>query len=152
MNRIQRAVAVFGGSFCEEREYQIAREIGRRLAREDVAVICGGGAGVMEAVCRGAMEEGGLTIGILPGSDAAEANAFVTIPIVTGLGIARNSIIARSAPVCLALFGKYGTLSEIGYALQLNKPVICLGRWQKIDGVIPINNAEEAVQEIKKLL
>lgn len=144
-----KTIAVFGGSRCSEQEYEISRAMGQILARENIAIICGGGSGIMEAVCRGAREEEGLTIGILPGNDPSEANDFIKIPIATGMGIARNSIIVRSAPVCLALFGAYGTLSEIAYGLQLGKPVVCMGRWSEIEGVIPATNLQQAIREIQ---
>jgi uncharacterized protein (TIGR00725 family) len=83
----------------------------------------------MEAACRGAVSEGGLTVGILPGNDRTEANAYVQIPIITGIGYARNSIVVKSAQAVIAIGGSYGTLTEIGYALLNGIPVIGLNTW-----------------------
>lgn len=142
---MQKLIAVIGGSHCSPEDYSIAEEVGKLLARKNVTVICGGMFGVMEAVCKGANEAGGVTIGILPGDNPADANKYVTIPIVTGMGIARNIIIVRSAAACIAINGKYGTLSEIAYALQLGKPVVTLNSWDEIPGTTPSSSAEDAV-------
>ena len=84
----------------------------------------------MEAACRGAKAEGGTTVGVLPGMDRQEANAYVDIPIVTGLGEARNAIVVRTADVVIAVSGGYGTLSEIGLALKMGRPVVGLDTWE----------------------
>ena len=107
----------------------------------------------MEAVCRGAASQGGTTIGILPGNDRHEANAYVTIPIVTGMGYARNAIVAKSAQAVIAIGGSYGTLSEIAYALQSDIPVIGLGTWSlsragvEDKSIIAANSPAEAVEK-----
>ncbi len=106
----------------------------------------------MEAVCKGAQGSGGQTIGILPGSNAKEANSYVDVPIVTGLGEARNAIVVRSGQAVIAIGGGYGTLSEIGFALKFAVPVIALNTWelckagQSVDVLIQAKNAEQAVQ------
>jgi len=142
---MQKLIAVIGGSSCSPEDYSLAEKVGRLLAKKDIGIICGGMSGVMEAVCKGAHEAGGITIGILPGNDPADANQYVAIPIVTGMGISRNIIIVRSADACIAISGKYGTLSEIAYALQLGKPVITLNSWNEIPGTTPSSSAEDAV-------
>ncbi len=107
----------------------------------------------MEAACRGAKSAGGLTIGILPGDNRHSANPYVDIPIVTGMGYARNVIIARSAQAIIAVDGSYGTLSEIAHALQSGVPVIGLGTWslslqgQQDSSVIPAQSSGEAVEK-----
>ena len=131
----------------------MAEEVGRGLAEQGVALICGGLGGVMEAACRGARSAGGLTIGILPGDNRHAANSYVDIPIVTGMGYARNVIIARSAQAIIAVDGSYGTLSEIAHALQSGVPVIGLGTWslslhgQQDNSVIPAQSSGEAVKK-----
>jgi hypothetical protein len=100
------------------------------LAEAGVVLICGGGDGVMAAACRGARAAGGLTIGILPGGSQAEANPDVVIPILTGLGEARNLIIVRTSRAVIAVGGEFGTLSEIAFALKLGRPVIGLRTWE----------------------
>jgi uncharacterized protein (TIGR00725 family) len=119
-------------------------------------LICGGLTGVMEEAARGAREEGGLTIGVIPGDDPRQANRYIDIPIVTGMGYARNIIIVRSARAVIAIGGSYGTLSEIAYALNLGVPLIGLGTWDiaKIDGdetrMVMVKTPEEAVEEALK--
>ncbi len=150
MNHPQKLIAVIGGSQCSTEDYSIGVQVGKLLAERGVGIVCGGMFGIMEAVCKGASEAGGLTIGILPGSDPGEVNEFVKIPIATGMGIGRNIIIVRSAAACIAINGKYGTLSEIAYALQLQKPVVTLNSWDKIPNTIPASTAEEAVDIVMK--
>lgn len=145
MNHSQKLIAVIGGSQCSTEDYVLGEEVGQLLAEKGAAVICGGLSGIMEAACKGAVKADGVTIGILPGNDPAEANQFVTIPIATGMGIGRNIIIVRSAGACIAIDGQYGTLSEIAYALQLQKSVITLNSWNQIPGTIQASTAEEAV-------
>ncbi|MCS7261348.1 MAG: TIGR00725 family protein [Anaerolineae bacterium] len=123
-------VAVVGSALCSPHEMKLAEAVGRVLAEAGATLICGGGSGVMEAACRGAKQANGLTIGILPGFHASDANPFVDIPIVTGLGEARNVIIVRTAQVVIAVGGEFGTLSEIAFALKLGRPVIGLETWE----------------------
>jgi uncharacterized protein (TIGR00725 family) len=146
-----------GGSSAEETRF--AEEVGRELARRGVTLICGGLEGVMEAACRGATSEGGVTIGILPGNNRDNANPYVRIPIVTGMGYNRNAIVAKSGQAVIAVGGSYGTLSEIAYALQNDIPVIGLGTWSLArDGVVdrsiitardPLDAVEKALSSIK---
>ena len=125
----RKLVAVIGGGQCSREESRLAEKVGRELARHGAILVCGGLGGVMEAACRGASAEGGVTIGILPGDNRHLANPYVQIPIVTGLGYARNAIVAKSAQAVIAVGGAYGTLSEIAHALQNNIPVIGLSTW-----------------------
>jgi hypothetical protein len=98
----------------------------------------------MEAACRGAKEAGGLTVGILPGSDRSQANPFVDVVLPTGLGEARNALVVGAADVVIAVGGGYGTLSEIALALKAGKRVIGLGTWE-IEGVTAVEGPEAAV-------
>jgi len=125
----KRLIAVIGGGQCSEEEARLAEEVGRELARRGAVLVCGGLGGVMEAACRGASAAGGLTIGILPGDGPKDANPYVQIPIVTGMGYARNVVVVKSAGAAIAIGGSYGTLSEIGHALQNGIPVIGLNTW-----------------------
>ena len=122
-------ISVIGAGSPSARGAELAEEVGRELARRGVSVACGGLGGVMEAVCRGAKAEGGTTIGILPGNDPAAANAYVDIPIVTGIGFARNVIVVKTGRAVIAVDGAYGTLSEIGHALGDGIPVVGLESW-----------------------
>ncbi|MDP2916523.1 MAG: TIGR00725 family protein [Dehalococcoidia bacterium] len=146
-------IAVIGGSQCNADEARMAEKVGRGLAKRGAVVVCGGLSGVMEAACRGAQAEGGLTIGILPGDSRHSANPYVQLPIVTGMGYARNVIVVKSAQAVIAIGGSYGTLSEIAHALQSGIPVIGLNTWScareespdKL--VIPATDPEDAVNK-----
>jgi uncharacterized protein (TIGR00725 family) len=121
-----------------------AAEVGRLLAERGAVVVCGGRGGAMEAACRGAKKAGGLTVGILPGSDRSEANPYVDVVLPTGLGEARNALVVGAADVVIAIGGGYGTLSEIALALKARKRVIGLGTWE-IEGVTAAESPEAAV-------
>ncbi|RKX71024.1 TIGR00725 family protein, partial [candidate division WOR-3 bacterium] len=114
-------------------------------------LICGGMGGVMEAACKGAREAGGLTIGILPGNSIESANPYVDIPIATGFGEARNVIITRTAQALIAIDGKYGTLSEIAFAIIFRKPVIGINTWDIRAPIKKVADAESAVELAFKL-
>ncbi len=122
-------VAVCGPNEATEEEVALAEELGERLARGGATIVCGGREGVMAAVCRGAKRAGGTTIGILPGTDPAAANAWVDYPICTGIGEARNAVVVATGRVVIAVGGGLGTLSEIALALKLGRPVIGLRTW-----------------------
>jgi uncharacterized protein (TIGR00725 family) len=138
-------IAVIGGSVCSQEEYAMAEQVGRLIAQNGAMLVCGGMSGVMEAACKGAVNAGGLTIGILPSDSVDDSNPFVTIPIATGMGIGRNILIVRTGNVIIAIDGEYGTLSEISYAMQLNKPVIALRPWIMVPGIHQVETPEEAV-------
>ena len=140
----KRRIGVIGGSRTGEEFLKLAREVGRLIARHGAILVCGGLGGVMEEAARGAKEAGGMTIGILPGSRTAEANAYIDVPIATGLGYSRNSLVAMNADVLIAVDGEYGTLSEIAYGRIYGKEVIGLGTWD-VRGVKKAATAEEAV-------
>ncbi len=136
----KRFIAVIGGSECSAQEAEFAEAVGREVARRDAILVCGGLGGVMTAACKGASAEGGMTIGILPGDSRDTANPYVQIPIVTGIGYARNVIVVRSAEAVIAIGGSYGTLSEISYALQNSLPVIGLNTWSMARNGQPDNS------------
>ncbi len=123
---VRPIVAVVGGSDCTSAEAALAEDLGRRLAQRGAVVVCGGLTGVMEAVAKGARAAGGLTIGILPGSDARDANAYIDVPLATGMGEMRNALIVRVAGAIVAIGGGSGTLSEIALALRIGTPVVGL--------------------------
>ncbi len=125
-----QVVGVIGAGECGPEIAAIAEAVGRELAQRQLTLLCGGLGGVMAAACRGAKAAGGQTIGILPGSDPGAANEWVDLAIATGMGEARNVIIANTAQVLIAIAGEYGTLSEIAFALRLGKAVIGLQTWQ----------------------
>lgn len=119
-------VAVAGAGICGPELTEVAEEVGRGIARANAILVCGGLGGVMEGAARGATEEGGLTIGILPGSDSQHANPYIQVPLPTGLGEGRNILVARTADVLIAIGGEWGTLSEVAMARKCHVPVILL--------------------------
>ena len=138
-------ISVIGSSNpATEEHVALAESVGQELARRGITVVCGGLTGIMEAVCRGAKSAGGVTIGILPGYSAVDANKYVDIPIVTAMGYSRNVIVVHTGRAVIAVGGAYGTLSEIGHALGDGIPVVGLKTWelsrngdgQPIDGAI----------------
>ncbi len=154
----KKFIAVIGGSQCSSQEARLAEEVGRELARRGVILVCGGLGGVMEAACRGASSEGGVTIGILPGESRQTANPYVQFPIVTGIGYARNVAVVKSAQAVIAISGSYGTLSEISHALQNGIPVIGLNTWslskngRQDNSIILAQNPAEAVDKALNLV
>jgi uncharacterized protein (TIGR00725 family) len=151
-------IGVIGGSEVSPQIAQLAEEVGREIARQGAVLVCGGLGGVMEAACKGASDEGGLTIGILPGDNRQTANEYVKIPIVTGIGYARNVAVVKTAQAVIAIDGSYGTLTEIGHALQSGIPVIGLKTWSiSMDGradsnIIIAKSPRDAVDKAMKLL
>jgi uncharacterized protein (TIGR00725 family) len=143
--RTRPRVALIGGSRPDPAFLETAHKVGRLLGEQGAILVCGGLGGVMEAAARGAKEAGGMTVGILPGSDRADANRWIDVPIATGLGYARNSLVALNADAIIAVDGEYGTLSEIAYGIIYGKTVIGLGTWT-IKGVFPARTPEEAVE------
>jgi uncharacterized protein (TIGR00725 family) len=138
-------VGVIGAGHCTKKLRDLAADVGREIARAGAILICGGLDGVMKGAAEGAKSEGGVTIGILPGTDKADANKFIDYAICSGFGEARNLVIIRTADVVIAMPGMFGTLSELGFALKMKKPVVSLGSWDVNDNIIPAENAKEAV-------
>jgi hypothetical protein len=157
MRNKKKFIAVIGGGQPSPQEAQLAEEVGRELAKRGVVLVCGGLGGVMETACKGAQSEGGVTIGILPGESRQAANPYVQIPIVTGIGYARNVAVVKSAQAVIAIGGSYGTLSEIGHALRSGIPVIGLNTWslsrngQLDNSIILAQNPTEAVDKALNL-
>lgn len=123
-------IAVIGASEATPEQLEQALAAGRRLAELGAVVVTGGRGGVMEAACRGAKEAGGQTVGILPGLDHTDANAFVDVAIPTGLGDMRNALVVRAAAAIVAIGGAWGTLSEVALARVEGKAVFGVGSWE----------------------
>lgn len=117
-------IGVIGSAQATELAARLARTIGTALAHAEAVLVCGGRGGVMAAAAAGASEEGGIVIGLLPGEDAAGASSGVTIPIPTGLGDARNTLVVRASEVLIAVSGGWGTLNEAALAMKLGRPLI----------------------------
>jgi uncharacterized protein (TIGR00725 family) len=149
---MQTQIAVIGGTEPPASEIAVAEKVGFALAGAGVIVVCGGLGGVMAAACRGAKSAGGLTVGLLPGSDPTAANPWVDVVIPTGIGEARNALVVGCASAVIAVDGEYGTLSEIALALRSGTPVIGIGTWSltrpdgHLDGgIVPMDDPAEAV-------
>lgn len=144
----RRIIAVIGAGACDAETRRTAETVGRLLAQRGGVTLTGGLGGVMEAASSGARAAGGLVIGILPGADVRAANAHVDIAIATGLGEARNVVLANTAEAFVAVGGEYGTLSEIAFALKRGKPVAGIGSWNDVPGVHPAETPEDAVDYV----
>jgi len=147
----KKVISVIGGHDCTQEVEQIAKNLGKKLTQVVDILVTGGLSGTMKAVCQGFKAGGGLTIGILPGYQKSDANEFVDISIPTGLGLARNVLVVKSADIVVALPGRAGTLSEIAYCLQFDLPVISLNSWE-IKGVIKVNTVDEAIDKVREIL
>ncbi len=129
-----------------------AEEAGGLIAKAGYTLVNGGMGGVMAASAKGARSAGGHVVGLLPGLDTNEANAYTDVVIPTGIGEARNLLIVRAAAVIIAIGGGYGTLSEVALALKLGKPVVGLGTWEVSEEIIEAVSAKEAVEKAVELL
>jgi uncharacterized protein (TIGR00725 family) len=148
-------IAVIGGGKCTAQEAVLAETVGRELAKRGAILVCGGLTGIMEAACRGAAIESGLTVGILPGEEPGDSNPYVQIPVATGVGSARNIAVVKSAQAVIAIDGDYGTLTEIGFALKSGIPVIGLRTWSLYrngEEDRSIIKAEDAVDAVEKAI
>ena len=130
MSARRRLVAVCGESDPQTSLADLAFELGHGIAERGAILICGGLTGVMEHAARGARAAGGLTVGLLPGDEPDDANAYIDLAIATGLGHARNAVLARTADGVVALGGGLGTLSEIALALRNGRPTIGIQTWR----------------------
>lgn len=148
-NRLRRVpIGVIGPREATPAQCELAEEMGLKLARYGLQMLCGGKNGVMEAACRGHAAGGGLPIGLLPDEEWQAANRYVAIPIATGIGPARNAIIARSCLALVAIGGGVGTLSEMALGLQFNRLVLALADAPQVDGVPRLARADEALARI----
>lgn len=140
-------IAVIGGGTCSAEEAIAAEQTGRLLAEHGAIVLCGGLGGVMEAVAKGAKANGGTTVGILPGTDPRAANAYIDIPLATGLGEMRNFLIVRTAQALIAIGGGVGTLSELALAQRIGRPVVGLhDSFRNVIDIPRVDSAEAAVR------
>ena len=144
-------ISVIGGHDCTAKTKKQAYETGKIIAELGAVLVCGGLGGVMQAAAQGAKENSGLTIGILPGKDNKDANKYIDIPLATGLGYARNTIVAGSADIVVALKGREGTLSEIGFALSERKTVVGLDTWD-IPRIIKVNSIAALKKKLTQLI
>jgi uncharacterized protein (TIGR00725 family) len=146
-----QAIAVIGAADASVEVADLAFAVGREIATQGATLVCGGRSGVMEAAARGARAAGGHTIGILPNYEPADANPYIEFVIATGMGQARNVIVVASAAAVIAFAGEGGTLSEIGFALKLGRPVVAVRAWPAIAGIEHRDDPVEAVRRALEL-
>ena len=162
----ERIISVIGGADSGPYALEIAEDLGREIARRGVVLACGGLGGVMEAACKGAKSLGGATIGILPSDSKLDANKYVDYAIPTGLGYARNFLVAKTGDAVIAIGGSAGTLSEIAISWFSDKPIVAMvesGGWaakmagqqideRRKDAVFKARSAQEALAIIFRVL
>mgnify|MGYP001050231464 CR=1 FL=1 len=145
-------ITVVGAGRCDDATASIAERVGQEIARRGGILLCGGLGGVMKAAARGARSAGGTTVGILPGKDADDANAYIDIPIATGMGEARNVLNVRAGDAVVALKGSHGTLSEVALALKMGVPVVVLDDTMALPGTVRAESPEDAVARALQLI
>lgn len=149
---MKKRISIIGAGTCGPETEAVAERLGVLIAQNGFDLVCGGRMGVQRAACRGAKSAGGFTLGLLPGLDFAQANEFVDVPVITGLGHMRNFLVVKNGDAAIAVEGGAGTLSEIGLALKSGIPVVAIGRWSGIEGVHPAKDADEAMNTVKTLV
>lgn len=145
---LKQPVAVIGPREASSEQLKTAEALGSALGGIGFSVVCGGRQGIMEAVCRGVASTGGISIGLLPETDAKNANPYVTVPIATGIGEARNVLVARAGFCLVAIGDSYGTLSEVALGLQFGRPVIGLSGAAQVTGVRHLDGVDAAIDAV----
>jgi uncharacterized protein (TIGR00725 family) len=148
----RQPIGVIGGRHATTAQAIAARALGEALADAGLTVLCGGRRGVMLAVCEGVAARGGISVGLLPGESTADGNPIVTIPIPTGIGLARNALIARGSLCLVAIGGGYGTLSEVAFAMQFGKRVFGLEGAPHVDGVLHLPTVGAAIHAVARVV
>ncbi|MCA9403694.1 MAG: TIGR00725 family protein [Candidatus Omnitrophica bacterium] len=151
MRKQMITISVIGGSEIDDEVERLATNVGRVVAEVGAVLVCGGLMGSMRGASKGAKEAGGLTIGLLPGKDKADANEYIDIALPLTIGFARNACVAASADVIIALPGSHGTSSEISYGLVYKRPVIDIGGWNR-PGMIPVQDTAELKPLLEKMI
>lgn len=153
----KRYISFIGGGRATAAQYALAGGVGRMVAAMGAVLVCGGLGGTMEAAARGAKEVGGTTLGILPGHDRTQGNPYLDYVVTTGIGHARNVAVVSSGDAVVAVGGEFGTLSEIGLARKIGRPVIILEGWrlqrdEGADGIWYASTPEEAQAILRQVL
>lgn len=145
-------IGVIGAGKCAKRLKDQAYAVGTAIAEEKAVLVCGGLKGVMEAAAHGAKDAGGTTIGIIPGTDRDDANPYCDFVIPTGIGEARNVVVVQSCDALVSLHGKYGTISEMAFALKMKKPLVSLVKWDALPEAVHVADPFKAVRKAIKLV
>ncbi|GGF70745.1 hypothetical protein GCM10007301_33110 [Azorhizobium oxalatiphilum] len=141
-------VGIIGPKAANAAQEEVAEALGRAFAKVGLTVLTGGRKGVMEAASRGAFTAGGMTIGIIPDNEWDSANPYVTVPLATGLGPARNAIVARACEALVAVGGEYGTLSEMAFGMHFNRKVLAMLNAPTVPGTITCASVDEALAHV----
>lgn len=144
-------VSMIGPRDATAAQMETAEALGGRIAGLGLAILCGGLSGVMTAAAKGASEAGGVAIGLLPEADWRDANPYVTTVIASGVGLARNAIIAEAGLCIVAVGGGYGTLSEMAYGMQFGRKVFALADAPKVADAVELATVDEAVEAIARV-
>ncbi|CAI6014451.1 unnamed protein product [Clonostachys chloroleuca] len=145
-------VGVIGTRTATKKQLEVSRQLGAAMADHGMQLICGGKGGVMEAACEGHAAHGGLPVGILPDGEWDAANPFCAIPIATGLGVARNAVIARASVALIAVGGGMGTLTEMAMGMQFKRLVLRLDGAPEVEGAVSLGTVEEALDRVARRL
>ena len=148
----RQPIGVIGARHATTEQAIAARALGEALADAGLTVLCGGRRGVMLAVCEGVAARRGISVGLLPGESLADGNPIVTIPIPTGIGLARNALIARGSLCLVAIGGSYGTLSEVAFGMQFGKRVFGLEGAPHVDGVEHLPTVEAVMAAVARVV
>lgn len=141
-------IGIIGPREATQVQLDLAEQLGAGLSESGLQLLCGGRGGVMEAACKGALEAGGSPIGLLPDTEWDAANPYVAIPIATGIGQARNALIARACLVLVAIGGGYGTLSEMAFGLHFDRLVLTLDKAPPVEGAVACASVAEVLERI----
>ncbi len=148
---VRAPVAVVGAREATAAQLMAAEALGARLAGLGLAVLCGGLAGVMTAVAKGAAEAGGVAIGLLPEADWRDANPYVTTVIATGVGLARNAIVAEAGLCVVAVGGGYDTMTEMAFGMQFARKVFALENAPEVKGAIEVATVDAAIEAVARV-
>ncbi len=151
-DKVQPYIGVIGASKCSQKMCAEAEALGKEIAKRGGILVCGGLGGVMQAAAKGAWENGGTTIGLLPGPTRKDANPYIHYAIPTGLGEGRNLMVVRCSDLVIAMPGKFGTLSEMAFCLKLGKPLLSLSAWNISDKIEKFDKPKEAVKRAFEIL
>ncbi|MBI5721301.1 MAG: lysine decarboxylase [Burkholderiales bacterium] len=147
---LRMPVGVIGPRQATPAQVDAARAVGRGIAEMGLVLLCGGRGGVMEGACQGAAEAGGIAIGVLPDAEAGPANPYATVVLATGIGEARNAVIARAALCLVAIGDNFGTLSEVALGRQFGKLVIGLEGAAQVEGVVQLDSCAAALEQVAR--
>jgi len=143
-------IGVIGSADASPKGREIAYAIGRALALAEAVLVCGGGDGVMAAAAAGSAGQGGLVLGILPGTDPESVADGVTIPIATGLGESRNALVVRASEALIAVEGEWGTLNEAALCMKIGRPLV--GVSDRLGERFPIERFEQPAAAVARAL